>query len=102
MLRLSLLCFRFAGGPHPPMQLEPNESMLAKTELSEVAREARQAAGLTQTQAAERLGVNQATVSRAENDTSGSLVKLQCRLIREIGGWECDGPRWIVRRPQTK
>lgn len=75
--------------PQPPRYVEA-------AELRDLARQARAAAGLTQAQAAERLGVRQATVSSAERDDSGRYAKLQCRMIGELGGGSCEGPLWRI------
>lgn len=75
--------------------------LITPDELASVAREARSHAGLTQAEAAQRLGVAQSNISKAENDTSGRYARLQCRMISELAGWECRGPLWRVARTDT-
>jgi transcriptional regulator with XRE-family HTH domain len=72
------------------------DQLLTKDELPRAARKARLQSGLSQQQAAEQLGVNQANISKAENDASGSYVKLQSRMMRELADWTIEGPRWRV------
>lgn len=68
-----------------------------ENELASIAREALQAAGLTQTQAAERLEVNQATISKALRDLTGRYSKVQSRII-SLAGWKIDGPYWKIQK----
>lgn len=67
-------------------------------ELPRIAREARQSAGLTQQEVADKLGVANPSVSRAETRPGGRYLNLQRRIIEEIGGWELRGPLWEVER----
>ncbi|PSQ77009.1 MAG: XRE family transcriptional regulator [Bacteroidetes bacterium QH_8_67_23] len=72
------------------------EHLLPQEQLAHRARAARREAGLTQREAARALGVNQANVSKAENDVSGRYGNLQRRMMRELAGWRCEGPYWRV------
>lgn len=74
------------------------DTFIQQTELTILAREARESAGLTQMEAADRLGIKQANISRAENDSSGRYLSLQLRMIRELAGWTIDGPYWKVEK----
>ena len=67
-------------------------------ELSQLAKQARTDAGLTQAEAAERMGVAQPTLAQAENEPQRSLRKLRRRMIFEFAGYELDGPFWRLRR----
>ena len=73
--------------------------IIREDELAALAREARQAAGVTQTAAARQLGVTQSTLSAAELRPERNLTQLRRRVIAEFtGGYETTGPYWIVRR----
>jgi len=74
------------------------ELMLNETDLTALAREAFERSGLTQAEAAERLGVGQGVISRALR-MHGRYQQVQQRIIREIAGWECEGPLWRVKPP---
>ena len=70
-----------------------------QTELGDLARTARQQAGLTQAEAAERLDVARPNISKAENDPSGRYLNLQRRILSELAGWNVTGPLWKIERP---
>ncbi len=72
--------------------------LLGATKLPQAAFQARRAAGLTQAEAAERLGVTQPNVSKAENDTTRRYVNLQVRMMQELAGWQLEGPLWRLSR----
>lgn len=72
---------------------------ITETRLPKTAHAARKAAKLTQVEAAKRLGVNQASISQAENDDSGVMLKLQRRMIEELAGWKVEGPFWRITKP---
>ncbi len=74
--------------------------LVAPADMPALAHRARQAAGLTQEAAAERLRVAQSIISRAENDPSGRYVKVQARMIQELGGWPCEGPLYRIELPK--
>jgi DNA-binding XRE family transcriptional regulator len=75
----------------------------SQSALPRLARAARHTAGFTQREAAHTLGVNQANVSKAENDASGRYVKLQRRMMRDLAGWRCEGPYWhVIRSPDEE
>lgn len=71
--------------------------ILDEAALHALAVEAFQQSGLTQREAAERLGVTQGAVSQALRHAGGRYVALQCRIV-ELAGWRCEGPRWLVYR----
>ncbi len=82
--------------------MNTNTRYLHPHEMAALAQKAREEASIKQAAAAERLEVNPASIWKAENDTSGRYVKLQARMIRELGGpsgWECEGPLWRVQLP---
>jgi len=64
-------------------------------ELCKKSREARKKLALTQKELAELLEVRQSSISQAENDMSGSMIKLQARII-EMAGWRIEGPFWSL------
>ncbi len=55
--------------------------------------EARRDLSLTQKDLADLLGVRQSSISQAENDRSGSMIRLQMRIIHKAG-WKIVGPLW--------
>lgn len=72
---------------------------VAQDELPSLAKAAR--GHLTQAEAAEQLGVNQANISKAENDPTGRYLSLQRRMIEELGGWRLRGPLWEVNQTSS-
>lgn len=72
--------------------------LLSAAELAQAARQARQFAGLSQEQAARRLGVSQATLSQAECAPRRSLQALRRRMIGELSaGLQVNGPYYVVQ-----
>jgi len=73
--------------------------VVPEPELAALARLARQDAGITQTEAAHRLGVSRPTVAQAENEPTRPLSALRRKMISEFsGGYRCVGPFWIIAR----
>jgi len=64
-------------------------------ELCKKSREARRKLSLTQKELAELLEVRQSSISQAENDMTGSMIRLQTRII-EMAGWNVQGPFWSI------
>ncbi len=77
----------------------PFRELVMQDRLHQVARSARAEAGLTQQQVADRLGVTNASVSRAETRAGGRYLNLQRRMIEEIAGFELRGPLWEITKP---
>lgn len=78
------------------MGYEGDYQLYKSEELAEVASEAR--SGMTQKEVADQLEVTKQSVSKAENKTVGSKMnRLRIRIITEIGGYDVEGPYWIVR-----
>lgn len=65
-------------------------------DLPVLARKARNDAGLTLRAAAERLGVSNPAVSKAESDGTGRYVALQIRVLSEIAGMNVRGPLYEI------
>lgn len=63
-------------------------------ELCKKSLEARRKLSLTQKDLADLLEVRQSSISQAENDMSGSMIRLQTRII-EMAGWKVEGPMWL-------
>lgn len=72
--------------------------IMHQDELPALARSVRTGAGLTQQEAADRLGVSKPSISRAERLKGGSYLNLQQRIIEEIGGYDLRGPLWEASR----
>lgn len=73
---------------------QPDELMTTTNQLPKLARKAR--GSLTQKEAAERLGVDQSYISKAENLAERKYRSLQLRMMEELAGWEIE-PMWRVR-----
>ena len=71
-------------------------------ELPRIARAARAEVGITQEEAAERLGVSKPSISRAENRPGGRYLNLQRRMIEELAGWMLRGPLWEVTKEASE
>jgi transcriptional regulator with XRE-family HTH domain len=70
-------------------------------DLARLAVEARD--DLTQKQVANLLDVTKQSVSKAENEEIGSRMNgLRIRIIEEIGGYDIEGPYWVVRPPKDE
>ena len=66
----------------------------AESELAELARIARKAAGKTQKEVAYDMGVSQTSISHAENSPEKSLVALRKRLIEMYSDYKLVGPEY--------
>jgi DNA-binding XRE family transcriptional regulator len=79
------------------MGYKPNDYKLCNSEeLAEAAYQAR--SDMTQKEVADHLEVTKQSVSKAESKKIGSKMnRLRIRIITEIGGYDVDGPYWIVR-----
>ncbi len=72
--------------------------LLTASELAQAARQARRDAGLSQREAARRLGVAQATLAQAESAPRRSLQALRARMVAELStGMEVSGPYFVVK-----
>ena len=80
----------------------PNTEPIMQEELCRIARAARTEAGITQDEAARRLGVSIPSVSKAENDPSGRYLNLQRRMIEDLAGWQLRGPLCEVTKEADK
>jgi transcriptional regulator with XRE-family HTH domain len=65
---------------------------LSLQELGTLARQVRESAGLTQAEAAQRIGSSQSNVSAAEQDNSTRYVTVALKLIEELGSIRVEGP----------
>ena len=72
--------------------------LILESELHQAAKAARQAAGLTQSKAAEELDVQQPTLAQAENEPERRLTKLRLRMIERYAGYEAEGPSYRLRK----
>lgn len=72
------------------------ESLLNLGEIRVKAKESRVTSGLSQYSAAEKLGVSQGAITGAENTTGGKFLRLQIRMIEELGGVEVEGPYYKI------
>jgi len=73
--------------------------VVPESKLAALAKQARIDAGITQTEAAQRLGVSRPTVVQAENEPTRPLSALRRKMILEFsGGYRCVGPYWILAR----
>ena len=74
-----------------------------ESDLGRLAKEARIDAGVSQAEAARRLGVSQPVIAQAENEPKRSLTALRLRMIAELsGGYEFVGPYFICKRKADK
>ena len=73
--------------------------LLTESELAQAARQARHDAGLSQREAARRLGVAQATLAQAESAPKRSLQALRTRMVAELSaGMEVSGPYFVIKQ----
>ena len=80
------------------MDLLEHGRLLTESELAQAAQEARHFAGLSQQQAARRLGVAQATLAQAESAPKRSLRALRRRMVAELSaGLQVQGPYFVVK-----
>ena len=73
----------------------PTARTVSADDFTALAREAFGASGLTQAQAAERLGVSQPSVAKALAGAS-NLLGLRVRMVEEFGAYEVEGPQWCL------
>ena len=72
--------------------------IITERQLARLAKQAREFAGISQTEAARRLGVAQPTIAQAENAPGRKLTELRRRMISEFGlGYETAGPYYIIK-----
>ena len=81
--------------PADPSLLAPG-SLLAAHELTQAARAAWEASGLTQAAAAERLEVSRVTFAHAIGEPDRSLLALRVRIVEAFGGVRLAGPLYRV------
>ncbi len=80
------------------MDLLEHGHLLTASELAQAAQEARHSSGLSQQEAARRLGVAQATLAQAESAPKRSLQALRTRMVEELSaGMEVSGPYFVVK-----
>ena len=80
------------------MDLLEHGRLLTASELAQAAQEARHGSGLSQQEAARRLGVAQATLAQAESAPKRSLQALRTRMVAELSaGMEVSGPYFVVK-----
>ncbi len=80
------------------MDLLEHGHLLTASELAQAAQEARHSSGLSQQEAARRLGVAQATLAQAESAPKRSLQALRSRMVAELSaGMEVSGPYFVVK-----
>ena len=80
------------------MDLLEHGHLLTAWELAQAAQEARHSSGLSQQEAARRLGVAQATLAQAESAPKRSLQALRTRMVAELSaGMEVSGPYFVVK-----
>ena len=85
--------------PRMIMDLLEHGHLLTALELAQAAQEARHFAGLSQQEAARKLGVAQATLAQAESAPKRSLQALRTRMVAELSaGMEVSGPYFVVKR----
>lgn len=78
--------------------MKHNQSFPAD-DLVKLAREAFEASGLTQQQAATQLGVSQPVLARAVNQPSASLSALRVRIIEAFTDYVVEGPVYrLIKR----
>ncbi len=84
--------------PETIMDLLEHGHLLTASELAQAAQEARHSSGLSQQQAARRLGVAQATLAQAESAPKRSLQALRSRMVGELSAaMEVSGPYFVVK-----
>ena len=84
--------------PETIMDLLEHGHLLTAWELAQAAQEARHSSGLSQQEAARRLGVAQATLAQAESAPKRSLQALRSRMVGELSaGMEVSGPYFVVK-----
>lgn len=66
-------------------------------ELGALARQVREEAGLSQAEAAKRIGSSQSNVSAAEKGKSSRYMSVALSIIEEIGGKRVEGPLYEVK-----
>ena len=72
-------------------------TLYSHDDIVNLAREALDASGLTQREAAERLGVSQPSIAKAVTGVS-SMTGVRLRLIGELSGLSLSGPFYAVER----
>ncbi|GEM_PF-3846816 len=65
-------------------------------ELGALARQVREEAGLSQREAAERIGSSQSNVSAAEKGNSSRYISVALSIIEKIGGKRIEGPLYGI------
>lgn len=77
--------------PAPADILAPG-AQLTSDELTQAARAAWQASGLTQAAAAEQLGVSRVTFAHAVGEPQRSLLSLRVRIVEAFTDYRVEGP----------
>jgi transcriptional regulator with XRE-family HTH domain len=72
------------------------DHLLSLEDIRKLARECRKKKQLSQYATAAELNVGQADIEQAEHSTGGELLEIQLRMIREIGGYEVEGPFYRI------
>ena len=85
--------------PMPPRTPAPagllaHDARLGADDLTPPARAAWEASGLTQSQAAERLGVSRVTFAHAIGEPSRSLTSLRVRIVEAFTDFRVEGPEY--------
>jgi transcriptional regulator with XRE-family HTH domain len=70
-------------------------------ELGALARQVREEAGLSQREAAERIGSSQSNVSAAEKGNSSRYISVALSIIEEIGGKRVKGPLYGIEEKKS-
>ena len=66
--------------------------------VSSAARQARERKGLSQEEAARRLGATMPQLQQAENQPHRSLFNLRKRMLERFTGFTLDGPYYKIKR----
>ncbi len=77
----------------------PSRKTFTEDELAQLAKEYREASGLTRTEASRRIGVSLPSIFNAEERPELSLAKLRIRMIEVFGNRRVVGPRYWLEKP---
>jgi DNA-binding XRE family transcriptional regulator len=69
-----------------------------EAELAKLAKQFREAAGVSKAEAGRMLGVRRGTVHQAEDYPETSLTKFRIKMIEKFGGMKVDGPLFRLRK----
>ena len=72
------------------------DRLFAEEEIRALARESRKKKRLSQYAAAAELNVGQPDIEAAEHSTGEPHLETQPRMIREIGGYDVEGPFYRI------